>query len=116
RIEAINKSALRIGSSSWFGLADPHCTKCDCKSFLHLRRVPEKDEGRSRLRRLLAANKLNDSRGGFRRVLFVHAQSPRQIECCAELGRRASEGESACPHRLLLRPGRTRDANDAGTR
>src|SRR3954447_1383724 len=29
------------------------------------------------------------------KISFVHAQSPRQIECCAELGRRASEGESA---------------------
>src|ERR1700733_5931535 len=34
----------------------------------------------------------------------VHAQSSRRIECCAELGREPSEGESACPRgRFLLR-------------
>src|SRR6266403_1074931 len=27
----------------------------------------------------------------------IHAQSPRQVECCAELGRRPSNGEPAYP-------------------
>jgi hypothetical protein len=30
---------------------------------------------------------------------FHHAQSPRQVERCAELGRSPSDGESACPRK-----------------
>src|SRR5712671_2670900 len=35
--------------------------------------------------------------GEYRLLSIVHAQSPRKTECCAELGREPSDGESAFP-------------------
>src|SRR6185295_7490802 len=41
------------------------------------------------------------------RFSIVHAQSPRHVECCAELGRNPSDGESAFPRKdRLVRKGR----------
>src|SRR5450432_527521 len=50
---------------------------------------------------------------GERWSSVVHAQSPRHVERCAELGRRPSDGESAFPRsRFLDGVQRTRNKND----
>ena len=44
-------------------------------------------------------NRHRSGRSDGRGVASVHAQSPRRVECCAALGRRSSNGETAVPER-----------------